>query len=313
MKRILFILLFTIVTGCSVKHEATISPAESLSPASTKAETATLKPSEAPEITMEKKAENIKMTMDDAVALIKSKLDPEVLRISNIREDGIDHEGKYLIRQSSQATTVVIEWYHVDPVSQAISCEILKDSCFVKHSAQPIPEVNKQLNKKQKSALDMAKNFAKVNHTKLGYVPDITYIELRSETKNTYTFQIYNMGSGKTDTIDWLTVNVENNTVTSMFYKEMNKSIQKPSYDRALYSDVINNGIDKILVLPEVQAKLNENIYSLLIEERKDSKKFISLTLQAGTDTLEDFQFKIYDDGTIMRWYSEARSFLDLK
>ncbi|MFC5472311.1 hypothetical protein ACFPPD_26865 [Cohnella suwonensis] len=52
------------------------------------------------------------------------------------------------------------------------------------------------------------------------YVEDITYIELENEDNGKLIFHVFNPGTGGTDTIDWITVDLESGTATAMFNTE---------------------------------------------------------------------------------------------
>ncbi|MBA9087896.1 hypothetical protein FHR92_004389 [Fontibacillus solani] len=50
-----------------------------------------------------------------------------------------------------------------------------------------------------------------------GYVEDLTLVEFDHEDNENLVYHVYNHGSGGTDTIDWLTVDINEGTVVSMF------------------------------------------------------------------------------------------------
>jgi hypothetical protein len=58
---------------------------------------------------------------------------------------------------------------------------------------------------------------------------------------------------------------------------------------------------------------LKNKKYKLDISE-PDGEDFINLAIMDGLINQENFQFKVYKNtGEIMRWYPEARSYMDLE
>lgn len=198
---LMLILAIALVTGCKQDD----SSAEPLSQGPTPA------------------AENEnKRSMDEAMELIKSKLSEESVRVTTIREDGVDQEGNYIIRQSSKATTEVLERYHVNPVTGEVRCEKFKDACL-KNEDPTSPAApgtpGKSLTDRQRSAQELAKQFAKTYLSPLGYADGLTYVELSKEEESKMTFQVWNPGAMGSSTIDWLTVDLDLGKVEAMFFK----------------------------------------------------------------------------------------------
>ncbi len=157
------------------------------------------------------------LSEDDALELIESKLSEESLRVSYLSLDGKDEEGNYIIRQASVATTRVMEWYHVNPNTKEITCEIIDEVCLVEPEEDISMSVD--LSPEQENALQLAKELARTNIGPL-YVEGITYIVLTQEENGKYIFRVYNPGTGGIDTLDWITVDLESNSATAMFNKE---------------------------------------------------------------------------------------------
>ncbi|MDB5052820.1 MAG: hypothetical protein JWM44_870 [Bacilli bacterium] len=231
---ILIIIIVLALSGCSnnnIKVETIITLNPTIEPSGTSGitPTSTVNPTITPTSTSSNKGVNL--SESDALSLIKSKLDEESLRVSSLGIGGIDDNGNYIIRQSSKATTVVMEWYHVNPVSKEITCEILKDMCLITVTNSSLPTQTPDINSDHLKALELAKAFAKEKLSKFHYVEGITYIEFANEDNGKIVFHVYNPGSGMTDTIDWLTVDLEKNTVTAMFNKDIN-TVTKATYQK---------------------------------------------------------------------------------
>ncbi|MEO3944309.1 hypothetical protein [Gorillibacterium sp. CAU 1737] len=149
--------------------------------------------------------------------MIKSKLSDEVMQRSSLRVNGTDEQGNYVVTQSNSATTEVMEWYHVNPATNEVTCEILADLCLEKEESVASTEPS-ELTPDQSKALQLAKEYAKQNLGP-GYVEDSTFISFDHEEEGKLVFQVYNLGAGGTQTLDWLTVDLDSNKVTGMFKK----------------------------------------------------------------------------------------------
>lgn len=151
-----------------------------------------------------------------AKALIELKLDSESLRTSAVSTIGKDEDGSYIVRQSSKATTVVMEWYHVDLRNLKVTCELQKDYCLRPISTDK-DQKPRELTQKQLDAIEIAKKYANEHYAGLGYLDDITYVAyVQEESDGRVTIRVFNPGTGgMTETIDWLTVDVEKNQVES--------------------------------------------------------------------------------------------------
>lgn len=155
------------------------------------------------------------ITEEEALKLIESKLGQEALRISYLGLAGTDEMGNYIIRQASSATTEVMEWYHVNPKTQEITCEILEDYCL--QNSEEDVAITEPLTDTQLEAIQIAREYAKENYLEgSGYVDGITYVVYSHEDENgNIVIWIFNPGSGRTNTIDWLTVDVTSKQVIS--------------------------------------------------------------------------------------------------
>ncbi|WP_019636559.1 hypothetical protein [Paenibacillus fonticola] len=71
-----------------------------------------------------------RLSEEEAISLVESKLDPEQLNFSSFTIYGNDEEGNYIVTQSSKETTEVIEWYHVNPTTREITCELFENQCL---------------------------------------------------------------------------------------------------------------------------------------------------------------------------------------
>ncbi|MEK3837409.1 MULTISPECIES: hypothetical protein [unclassified Paenibacillus] len=241
MKKVMIILFFLVLIGCSHNERSKVSTNNSINTNKneTKGVETTVKikaeSSEAPGTSDESEinnqissyanpnnsnitSENQSISSEDAaIKLVSSKLNQEQLRISSINIVGTDDEGNYIVKQSSKATTEVMEWYHVNLVTQEISCEILGDTCLDDNTPLVTDDLN-ELSLEQQQALELAKSFAADNLVQHGYVDKLTYVEFSQMENENFVFQIYNPGSGGTDTIDWLTVDLDQGSVVSKFY-----------------------------------------------------------------------------------------------
>lgn len=194
MKNVILALIFLVLIGCTNNERNSSSINESVNTSQVDSDRT--------------------LNEEEALNLVNSKLNQEELRVSSIRVVGTDENGNYIVSQSSKATTVVIEWYHVNPITEEISCEILGGNCL-DDNTPVIPE--EELSIEQEKALVLAKSFAKDHLVQYGYNDDLTYVEFSHMDNENLVFQVYNPGSGGTYTIDWLTVNLDQGTVISKF------------------------------------------------------------------------------------------------
>jgi hypothetical protein len=93
--------------------------------------------------------------------------------------------------------------------------------------------------------------------------------------------------------------------------KKANEIQKNIFYDKD-YSESERKAIEKIINMHDVREMLNNKKYKLVISE-PDGEDFYNVVINDGIFNLENFQFKVYKNtGVIMRWYPEARSFMDL-
>jgi hypothetical protein len=218
------------------------------------------------------------LTDIEALELIESKLDQEQLRISYLGLDGTDDNGNYIIRQASSATTEVMEWYHVNPITQKITCEILVYNCF-----QDEPEINTEpLNLQQLDAIEIAKQYALNNYSQeIGYVDGITYVTYSHLTEEgNVVIWIYNPGLGMPDSVDFLTIDVK---------------IRQVVHSQRTFTNKGNNQIQE-----QILKKLNENLaYEINLSTNDQDKGLIEF------DFDQDGQMDILKYSTIYGKRSE--------
>ncbi|SET96356.1 hypothetical protein [Paenibacillus sp. NFR01] len=191
------------------------------------------------------------LSREEAVEWIKSKLSDASLKESSVRYQDTDPDGNYIIAQSSSATTEIMEWYHVNPKTQEVTCEISPDECLAGSAvSEDTPAL---LNPEQQEAQDLARAFAEKN---LGprYVDGVTAVELDHEDNGNPVFHVYNPGSGHTETLDWLTVNLADGTVEAMFTKSARYS-EKDFSISAKNATIPLKGWDNELNLAELLGK----------------------------------------------------------
>lgn len=209
MKFIFILLSLVILSGCLNHNVQDVTQQASVSESSTPPSNSSKNPARSP----------ASMSKEDAIHLVESKLSAESLRVSYLGYDGVDEEGSYILRQASSATTDVMEWYHVNPVTRQITCEILEDFCLEQDTdTSESTNTVKELSNDQKKALEMAKVFAKDKLQQDGYVEDTTHIEFTGEHDGKQQFQVWNPGVGGSNTIDWLEVDLALNVVSSDLY-----------------------------------------------------------------------------------------------
>lgn len=160
------------------------------------------------------------LTEDEVIDLVKSKLSKNALRVSKIAVDDRDDQGNIVIRQYSLATTEVMEWYHVNPETGTITCEILERGCLERKEDEKSNPAPSKLTPEQEQGLLLAREFAKKHLTYSGYKDGLTLVELNREEDGQLQFQVYNPGLGGSDTVDWITVDLQHKTVESMFHAE---------------------------------------------------------------------------------------------
>ncbi|MEK3747857.1 hypothetical protein NYE25_06405 [Paenibacillus sp. FSL E2-8871] len=240
MKKVMILLFFLVLIGCSHNERSKVSTNDSLNTnlnetieigtiVETKAESSenpgTIDGSETvnqdssdvnPSNSNSTLESHSNLSEDEALKLVNTKLNQEQIRISSIKIVGTDDKGNYIVKQSSKATTEVMEWYHVNLVTQEISCEILGGTCL-DHNTPLVTDDKNELSLEQQQALELAKSFATNNLVQYGYVDKLTYVEFSHMANENFVFQIYNPGSGGTDTIDWLTVDLDQGSVVSKF------------------------------------------------------------------------------------------------
>ncbi|SDF38733.1 hypothetical protein SAMN04488542_11013 [Fontibacillus panacisegetis] len=204
MKAIIIIISYLAVVGCSVSSSITDFPSK----LPTKYELQ-------PESEVSTQNEPAMLSEEEALQLVESKLGKEALKISSLNLYETDEDGNYIVTQSSKATTSVMEWYHVNPFTQEIVCELLGGNCL---EGDDLPENEiVELTTEQEQGLALAKTYASTYLSKNGYVEDLTLVEFDHEDNENLVYHVYNPGSGGTDTIDWLTVDINEGTVVSMF------------------------------------------------------------------------------------------------
>lgn len=94
--------------------------------------------------------------------------------------------------------------------------------------------------------------------------------------------------------------------------KKPDEASQKDIFYDKDYSESERKAIEKIINMDDVREMLNNEKYKLVISE-PDGEGFYNVVINDGIFNLENFQFKVYkNSGVIMRWYPEARSFMDL-
>ncbi|MNW44002.1 hypothetical protein D3C74_212160 [compost metagenome] len=206
MKAIIMILSFLTVVGCSVSSSITDFPSKLPTKYELQPESEVSTQNEPPMLSEEK-----------ALELVESKLSKEALRVSSLNLYETDEDGNYIVTQSSKATTSVMEWYHVNPFTQEIVCELLGGNCL---EGDDLPENENgivELTAEQEQGLALAKTYASTYLSENGYVEDLTLVEFDHEDNENLVYHVYNHGSGGTDTIDWLTIDINEGTVVSMF------------------------------------------------------------------------------------------------
>ncbi|MNO65134.1 hypothetical protein D3C76_558770 [compost metagenome] len=204
MKVIILIISFLAVLGCSFNSSMIDLPSN----LPTKYE---LQP-ESDVITQDEPA---MLSEEEALQLVESKLSKEALRVSSLNLYETDEDGNYIVTQSSKATTSVMEWYHVNPFTQEIVCELLGGNCLEDDDLNENGVV--ELTAEQEEGLALATTYASTYLSENGYVEDLTLVEFDHEDNDNLVYHVYNPGSGGTDTIDWLTVDINEGTVVSMF------------------------------------------------------------------------------------------------
>ncbi|WP_379135798.1 hypothetical protein [Paenibacillus sp. sgz500958] len=256
MKLFIALLLFISLAGCSSIQSGDSPQASDISQTSATPQTSaslqtsasTQNSTATPQVT--NNPQETLMTEDEAVELIKSKLTNEDLRVSSVRSRGLDKNGNYTITQSFSATTEVMEWFHVNPRTREITCDFMSGMCF----ANQVESTRAPLTPEQEQAQALARDYAKRHFADLEYVDGITFVSLSHEDQGKLVFQVYNVGSGRSKTIDWLTVDLTARTVTPMLIKET--QIDKDDFAIMINENIVplhgwDNEIDLISLLGE--------------------------------------------------------------
>ncbi|NGZ77691.1 hypothetical protein [Saccharibacillus alkalitolerans] len=164
MKKMIVLISLLVLIGCTSNYTKSDFSSEKPEPAS----------APAVEISEQPEAQS-GLSENEALEWVKSKLSREELRVSTLFPEGIDEQGNYKIRQSSKATTEVMERYAVNPATKEIVCDLLGGNCLDDGDDSAEPEdPSSDSAPEQEQALAMAKKYAAENLGEYGCSEEFT-------------------------------------------------------------------------------------------------------------------------------------------